>query len=326
MGDNRGGSETPVAVLEEARKRRELRPDPHLTPPQAQAEEPTEDLSGYALGLADSVSGSDDELEPALSPHATAAEHERPPEHAPALPESFEREQPTAEKILHQLQADRDRAQRSPTTTIPVAHREPSDHQRHGAVSTGERGRRDLAPISRRTAAIACTIIAIATVVPIVTIATSSNRPARARRHRPLAAATTTPAADTNPSADLGLRILAAANARARAKEQEHADALRARSRSHRGAHARAHRVSERHPRTTHPAKAQPTATTTTSTPASSEHGTAQPAASTASASSGSTQQSANSTPPASQPAVSQPAGPTGFGHVVGNNCNPQCH
>ena len=35
--------------------------------------------------------------------------------------------------------------------------------------------------------------------------------------------------------------------------------------------------------------------------------------------------QPAVSRPAVSQPAASQPAGPTGFGHVIGSSCNPQC-
>ena len=249
-------------------------------------------------------------------------DHERTPEHAPGLPDSFERGQPGAEEILLELQADRQRAQKSPTTITPAAHREPpttSDTARSPRVprdAATERSRDGLrrSPARPSPSPRWC---------PFLRRPTRNAQPARDST-RTLCAATTTPAADANPSADL--RILAAANARARAKDKTHADALRARSRSRRDAHPRVHRVSVRPPRTTNPVNAQPAATTTTSTPASSEQSTTQPAASTASAPSGSTQQPANSTPPASQPAASQPAGPTGFGRVVGNNCNPQCH
>jgi len=320
--DNRGGKKAPVAALDDARKRREQRTDPHLTPSQPEPGGPVEDPSEYALSLADSVRSSDDEPESPVDPHAIPIEHDSTPKATPPLPATFEPEQPTAEDILLALQADGQRVQKRRPTTIPTPDPGPSDEHPLRAASIRSRGRRERMQISTRRAAIACTVIAAAMLVPILATDSNPQRP-RTRRHENLVAATTTPATE-NPNADLNLRTLAAGNYQARARNEDRRDRPGARSRPHSDADARG--VDMTQGRITHPVNAQRASITSASTSVSSRQTAATPAAPIASEATSSAQQPANSTPAANPPAASQPAGPTGFGHVVGNNCNPQCN
>lgn len=326
MGDNRGGREAPVAVLEDARKRREQRPDPQLTSTRAQADEPTEDLTGYALSLADSVRGDDGEENLVASSDDTLGQHETAPQDAPAQPAMFEQTQPIANEIFLELQASRQREQPTPTAASPPPIlAEPSRTQRHHAPSRFVGGRREHPAIMRRRAVIVSTVLAVATAVPIIAAASGSNPQARPPHRQNAVSATTTPESDSSPNADRNLRTLAAANYQARenGKPQRHASS--ARPRRHRRAHPQGNTARVKHAGTMHPVNAQPASTTAPSAPASSEQSTTSQSASVASSSSSSTQQSSN-TPPPSQPAATQPAGPTAYGHVVGSNCNPQCH
>ena len=121
VGDNRGEREEPVS-FEEARKRREERPKTPRTSHRAEADDPGEDLSGYALSLADSVRSGDNDQEAALvSPDETVGERQTTPHDTRALPAILEQPQATAEDILRRLQADRQVAQENPANHRPAA-------------------------------------------------------------------------------------------------------------------------------------------------------------------------------------------------------------
>jgi hypothetical protein len=326
VGDNRGGRDTPVAVLEDARKRREQRPDPQLTPCGAQADEPTEDLTGYALSLADSVRSADDDHNLVVSPDDTSGQHEAAPQDAPAQPAMFEQTQPIAHEIFLELQASSQREQPPPTAASPPPIlAEPSRKQRRRAPLRFVAGRREHPAIMRRRAVIVSTVIVIATAVPIIAAASGSNPRAHPPQRQNAVGVTTTPESDSSLNADRNLGTLAAANYQARENRKPQRRASSATLRRHRRAHPQGTTARVKRAGTMHPVNARPASTTATSAPASSQQSTTSPSASVASSSSSSAQQSSN-TPAPSQPVASQSAGPTGYGHVVGSNCNPQCH
>lgn len=316
--DSREGRKAPVAALDDARKRRDRRPADQPLPHAPGAGDEREDCSAYALSLADSLLTSDSEPDLGARPEEPFVKHEAGAS-ALAPPAAFEpdgQEQPVADEILCALQAEHQRADRS---------------RPHRSRSTPATVRRDRKPRTRRRHLIARAAAALVVVVPVVVIASNTTTATSMHPDHGFLAATRYPIAALSTEATMVLGVVTATDRELTAKNTPRRAAPRAHRRRAKSTPARAI--------THHPSRARATLAATTA----STSNAVMPAPVTTSdqiAAPTSTSSVSPRPTPAVQPAAapatspqstthaatqSQPAGPTGFGHVVGGNCNPQC-
>ena len=86
VGENQGASKAPVALLDDARKRREQHTAANEEPRHPTPEEPGEDYSGYALDLAESLLTGESGPASSATPDEILAQHQTAAASAPSSP------------------------------------------------------------------------------------------------------------------------------------------------------------------------------------------------------------------------------------------------
>ena len=113
VGENQGASKAPVALLDDARKRRERYTAANEEPRHPTPEEPGEDYSGYALDLAESLLTGESGPASSATPDEILAQHETAATSAPSSPVREHPQEPEADEILLALETHHRRAQPS---------------------------------------------------------------------------------------------------------------------------------------------------------------------------------------------------------------------
>jgi hypothetical protein len=307
-GDNRPGTQAPVALIDDARKRRRGRgrgrKRPHPDDEHA-LESSGEDYSGYALGLADSLLSTDADPASASSPDEILARHERASENASSAP-AVEEPQPAAaaDEILLALEAHHHRREPHERRPAPRGSAELDAQQPQRPRPNAKRAREQRKCLLARPLLIG--VGAIATVAVGVTIAmTNTSTTASKVADHPSSANQNAPVLTLGTIEIPNLSLLAA--------DHHHGAEPRVRSQP---------RPRVKHAAAAHSASAPPASAaspSSTSTPNST--GGASASATTPTYSS----QPTNSTSQSTAPSSAQPAGPAGPGSTVGGNCNPKC-
>jgi len=333
VGENQGASKAPVALLDDARKRRERYTAANEEPRHPTPEEPGEDYSGYALDLAESLLTGDSGPASSATPDEILAEHETTAAaSASSSPAGEPQQGPEADEILLALQTHHRRAEPSAPRATPLGSAELAPRGAQRKRSATPKAHRPARALTRR-GLVAGGVIVIAAVASMLGIAIStSTTGGRPDGHR-FDAATPNPIVDVTSVANTALAAVAAAdrdvNASIRARD---AGVARVRRRPTSRARTRAGTSDSSDAQTAHTASGT-LASLADATPAVNAGQTAAPSSASYSSSGSSSAyspRSVSSEPRNPQLATtsgtpSQPAGPSGPGSTVGSNCNPKC-
>jgi len=333
VGENQGSSKAPVAVLEDARRRREQHTAANDAPRHPTAVEPGEDYSEYALDLAESLLTGDGGPAPSSTPDEILAQHETAATSAPSSPVGEPQQEPEADEILLALQTHHQRARPSASHATPLGSAELAPLKAQRKRSATPKAHRPPRSLTRR-GLVASGVIVIAAAASVLGLALStSTTGGRPNRHRFDAAATNS-IVDVTSVANGAFTTVAAAERGVNASIKAHDTGIaRIRRRPTRRTHTRAANSDSSDTQTAHTASGTPASVTNAATPAINAGRTAAPSSASYSSSGSSSAyspRSVSSEPQNPQPATtsgtpSQPAGPSGPGSTVGTNCNPKC-
>jgi hypothetical protein len=332
VGENQGASKAPVALLDEARKRRERHTPANEEPRHPTPEEPGEDYSGYALDLAESLLTADSRTASRATPDEILAQHQTAAASAPGSPVR-EPQGPEADEILLALQTHHRRAEPNTPPTTPRGSAELAGHTAQRKRSATPKAHRPARALARSGLIAGCMIVlAVATCVLGLAISTSTSG-GSSDRHR-FDAATTNPIVKVASVANTALTAVAAADRDIKASIRAHESGVaRVRPRPTSRTHARGGTSDSSDAQTAHTASGTPASLADAATPAVDAGQTAAPSSASYSSSGSSATYSPRSVSTETQnPQLattsgtpSQPAGPSGPGSTVGSNCNPKC-
>jgi hypothetical protein len=333
VGENQGASKAPVALLDDARKRREQHTAASDAPRHPTREEPGEDYSGYALDLAESLLTGDSGPASSATPDEILAQHQVAATSAPSSPVGEPRQEPEADEILLALQTHHRRAQPSAPPATPLGSAELAPHRAQRKRSATPKAYRPPRSLTRR-GLVAGGVIVIAAAAAVLGLALStSTTGGRPYGHR-FDTATTNPIFDLTSVANKALAAVAAADRGVNASIRAHDTGVaRVRRRPTSRTHTRAVRGDSSDAQAAHTASGTPASVGAAAAPVVNAGQTAAPSSvsySSAGSSSAYSPRSVSSEPQNPQLAAtsgtaSQPAGPSGPGSTVGSNCNPKC-
>ena len=332
VGENQGASKAPVALLDDARKRREQHTATDEEPRHPTPEEPGEDYSGYALDLAESLLTADSRTASHATPDEILAQHQTAAASAPSSP-LREPQGPEADEILLALQTHHRRSEPNTPPATPRGSAELAAHTAQRKRSATPKAHRPARALTHR-GLVAGGVIVLAAAASVLGLAfTTSTSGGRSDRHR-FDTARTTPTVNLTSVASTALTAVAAADRNVNASIRAHeAGVARVRRRPTKRTHPRADTNDSSDTQTAHTASGTPASLADAGTPAVNAEQTAAPSSASYSSSGSSpaySPRSVSSEPQNPQPATtsgtpSQPAGPSGPGSTVGTNCNPKC-
>jgi hypothetical protein len=333
VGENQGSSKAPVALLEDARKRREQHTAANDAPGHPTAVEPGEDYSGYALDLAESLLTGESGPASSATPDEILAQHETAATTPPSSPIREHPQEPEADEILLALETHHRRAQPSDPRGTPRGSAELAPHKAQRKRSATPRAHRSARALTRRGLVTAGVIVLAAAASVLGLAFTTSTSGGRPYGHR-FDAATTNPIVDATSAANTAIAAVDAAEQGVNASIRVHDARVghvgrRPTSRTH----TRGGTSNTSEAQTARTASGTPASLADAATPAINAGQTAAPSSASYSSSGSSSAyspRSVSSEPGNSQPATSsgtpsQPAGPSGPGSTVGTNCNPKC-
>lgn len=331
VGENQGASKATVALLDDARKRREQHTATDEEPRHPTPEEPGEDYSGYALDLAESLLTGDSRPASHATPDEILAQHQTAAASAPSSPVR-EPQVPEADEILLALQTHHRRAEPNTPPATPRGSAELAAHTAQRKRSATPKAHRPARALTHRGLVAGGAIVLAATASVLGLAFTTRTSGGRSDRHR-FDTATTTPTVNLTSVASTALTAVAAADRNVNASIRAHDARVAHIGRRPTRTHVRAGTSGSREAQTAHTASGTPASVADGGTPVvDTRQGAAPSSASYSSSGSSSaySPRSGSSEPRNSQVATSsgtpsQRAGPSGPGSTVGTNCNPKC-